>query len=75
MQTPLKNPCVRCGKERILVKTWTEKHENSLIKYTLALCPDEKCQKIVDAANNEREAKRLMHAQKRSGITLGKKTN
>lgn len=74
MLTPTENLCVRCGKTRVIVKTWTEKTENSVLKYTLAECPDKACQKIVDAANDEREEKRQMHLNKRAknGINLGK---
>lgn len=59
------NPCVRCGQERVTVKTWKEKVGTSLITYTLTKCPDSKCQEIVDRNNALREEKRLLHAQKR----------
>lgn len=61
MQKILENPCVRCGKPRKVVKTWSEKIGTSKVKYTLAVCPDSECQKIVDATNAEREEKRLSH--------------
>lgn len=45
------NPCTRCGKERIVSKTWKEKVVNfmgtSYIVYTENVCPDKECQKIV----------------------------
>ena len=42
-------PCIRCGKSRIVAKSWTEKIGNSVITYTQTVCPDEECQKIVDS--------------------------
>lgn len=59
------NPCVRCGQERILVKTWKEKIGISMVTYALTKCPDPKCQEIVDRNNTAREEKRLYHANKR----------
>lgn len=55
-----KNPCIRCGKERRVVKTWVERTQTSLITYSLSICPDPACQKIVDKQNQEHETKRLM---------------
>lgn len=55
------NVCSRCGKTRILSKSWTEKRDTSTLKYTLSLCPDEACQKLVERDNDEREKKRLSH--------------
>lgn len=46
------NPCPRCGKPRITGKTWTEEVATfsgvSLVTHTQTLCPDPKCQKIVE---------------------------
>lgn len=42
------NPCIRCGKERIVKKTWTKKVDSSIIEFVNAICPDPACQKIVD---------------------------
>lgn len=61
MVNRISNPCIRCGKERVVVKTWSQKTESSFITYTLAECPDVACQKIVDKQNIERENKRLLH--------------
>lgn len=41
-------PCIRCGKIRIVAKSWSEKINNSLLTYTLTVCPDSECQKIVE---------------------------
>ncbi|OGH12863.1 MAG: hypothetical protein A2776_00090 [Candidatus Levybacteria bacterium RIFCSPHIGHO2_01_FULL_40_10] len=59
------NPCTRCGKERIEVKTWVEKVQTyfgkSEITHTETACPDADCQKIVQEKNDEsREKKELM---------------
>ena len=42
------NYCIRCGKKRILKKTWEEYKGNSLLSYSKYVCPDEDCQKIVE---------------------------
>lgn len=48
MQIPNSNPCIRCGKERIVSKTWTDHVGQALLTYSTTVCPDEECQKIVD---------------------------
>ena len=40
--------CIRCGKLRVIGKTWTEKLNGSKITYTQTVCPDKECQKIVE---------------------------
>lgn len=47
--------CIRCGKMRIVTKTWKERVGLSLIKYTLATCPDTECQKYVDELLKNRQ--------------------
>ncbi|MEX1052267.1 MAG: hypothetical protein WEC80_00285 [Patescibacteria group bacterium] len=42
------NLCIRCGKERVVKKTWKEKVDNSVIENVLMICPDGSCQKIVE---------------------------
>lgn len=46
------NVCIRCGKERIHSKTWTEVVETfygkSEILHEENVCPDKECQAIVD---------------------------
>jgi len=48
----MSNLCIRCGKERIVVKTWNEEIQTerrmTVITHTLTSCPDETCQKAVD---------------------------
>lgn len=60
----LSNPCIRCGKERKLVKTWKELVGTSMVTYSLSTCPDPACQKIVDSQNKEKERKREENMQK-----------
>lgn len=42
--------CIRCGKTRIFLKSWTEKNNNRgpISRLELYVCPDKDCQKIVD---------------------------
>lgn len=42
------NPCIRCGKERIIAKSWKEQVGRSLLTYTTNICPDAACQKLID---------------------------
>ena len=41
-------PCIRCGKPRIIAKSWSEYIGVSLVTFTETVCPDPECQKIVD---------------------------
>ncbi len=43
------NLCIRCGKQRVVVKTKKEYINSSLVYTTITSCPDASCQKIVDA--------------------------
>jgi len=51
---PETTPCIRCGKLRIVAKTWSEKINDSLVTYTQTVCPDSECQSKVE---NELEKK------------------
>jgi hypothetical protein len=42
-------PCIRCGKIRIQSKSWEEEINGSPVTFTLNVCPDPACQKLVDA--------------------------
>ncbi len=46
--------CIRCGKLRILDKTWREQVGTSLLTHTDTVCPDAKCQKLVEALLKDR---------------------
>jgi uncharacterized protein YdbL (DUF1318 family) len=49
---------MRCGKERVTRKTWTEVVGTSTLTYTTAECPDAACQAVVDEINAQQAAKR-----------------
>ncbi len=53
----MSNPCIRCGKERLSGKTWQDKIGSSVITYTLTVCPDRQCQKILDQDMADRKAR------------------
>lgn len=57
----MNNPCVRCGKQRIIVREWTEKVETlagvSLVSFTQTSCPDPECQKLVEEKHAMLKAK------------------
>ncbi len=57
-------PCIRCGKPRIIGKTWTEKLNNSNVVYTLTVCPDPECQKIVESQLESKREKLASIQQK-----------
>lgn len=52
------NICFRCGKQRILVRTWQKREGNSVLTYTTTSCPDSLCQEEVDKLLAVAEAKR-----------------
>lgn len=53
MKNGYQNLCVRCGKPRIVVRTWEEKLEFTTVTNTEMACPDPECQKMVDAENKK----------------------
>lgn len=56
------NPCTRCGKERVVFKTWKEESEtyfgSSTITHIEAACPDKECQAIVNQGLQLQKEKR-----------------
>lgn len=63
------NICIRCGKERKVVRTWEEKIEGSTIINTESVCPDPECQKLVEADNKksrERHAAMKLKSEQRA---------
>lgn len=58
MSNSYSNPCVRCGTERIVAKTWKEKVDNTTITNTQTICPNADCQKKVEKDNKKQEARR-----------------
>lgn len=53
-----KNPCIRCGTERIVLKTWKEKIGSSVIVNKEMICPNPECQKKVNADNKKQDDRR-----------------
>jgi len=51
------SPCIRCGKTRIVGKTWKEKINGSMVVFTQTVCPDNECQKIVEEQLQLKKAK------------------
>lgn len=63
------NVCIRCGKVRIVSKTWTEKIDTffgqSEVTYTETVCPDPACQKIVEEKIKQEKEKKEALQQER----------
>ena len=72
-------PCIRCGKARILAKSWTEKIDGHTTSYTQTVCPDPECQKLVEKELQKREEKMAaLHArslEKRKSIVINNRAN
>ena len=51
------NLCIRCGKQRLVVKTWQEKIGYSLVTTKEMACPDSACQKKVNQSNEKQKAR------------------
>lgn len=65
----LANPCIRCGKQRVDGKVWTEMDGHTLVTHTQTVCPDPACQKIVEEEiAARREKKELLINQRKSRI-------
>ncbi len=55
MQKQAESLCIRCGLERIFASKWVDKSaKGPAITHTRMVCPDKKCQKIVDEQLKER---------------------
>lgn len=72
MQDKIKNPCIRCGKPRIVDKTWKEYVGKSLLTYVTTVCPDKECQKAVEQEIAAKEAKRSLLEKKRNEARLSR---
>jgi len=66
--------CIRCGRDRILFKKWTEKSETNgkITTNELYVCPDSDCQKGVDAKFAEMREKRMESEIRKSNLKLAK---
>lgn len=60
----INNLCIRCGKPRIVTRSWEEKIGNSLAKMEETSCPDPICQKEVDLENQRQNEKRRLLKEK-----------
>lgn len=73
------NPCTRCGKERVLLKKWTEEisgygNNKTTVTRSLNVCPDPECQKIVDAELHVQKKKReQLKAEREEKLEAAKK--
>lgn len=66
----MNNPCIRCGMQRIDGKSWKGKIGISIITHIQTICPDPKCQKIVDQAIADRKEKSELLNQKKIAAKL-----
>jgi uncharacterized protein YdbL (DUF1318 family) len=57
MQTKAQNVCIKCGKKRIVARTYKEYVGLTLVTYTDMVCPDPECQKLVDEISAARKEK------------------
>lgn len=51
--------CIRCGKPRVVVDTYEEKIEKSVVTYTITECSDPECQKAVNKTLKAEEKRRV----------------
>ena len=72
MKNFMSNPCINCGKPRIDSKSWKGKIGASVITYTLTICPDPDCQKIVDKAIADRRAKSALLIKEKAEAKLAR---
>lgn len=73
------NPCIKCGKERIMLKTWKEYIKNytgvSLVIYSETVCPDKECQKAVNKIlQNQKEKRDAIKHEKESRMLLKRRS-
>lgn len=78
MNTVQTNPCIRCGLERIVKKTWKEKvttyFGTSVVIHTITVCPDKACQKVLDERfAKEKERAEMLLAEKEKRLKNSKK--
>ena len=77
--------CTRCGKERIVKSSRVEKLEKSTVTYTVTICPDPKCQRMVEDGIEKEESRRKIFKdehdrriqeqalRRKTSISLGRK--
>ncbi len=67
--------CTRCGKPRIVKETYEEKIETSTVVYTIKICSDEECQKIVDGQLKKEKAQRQVIKKEQEVREAARKVN
>ncbi len=75
--------CIRCGKSRVLTRTWNEQIGLHDTVYTQNVCPDFACQKVVelelkektDIFNNRMEESLKRRKENRIKSVLSRKVN
>lgn len=70
MAKTVNNPCIRCGKERIVLRTWKEQtttFSGFVVEevHSENICPDSECQEIVEKELQKQKDKRDLIKQKR----------
>jgi hypothetical protein len=60
-----KNICCICGKERIVVRVWKEKIDDSIIENTETACPDKDCQQRLDRDILNQKKKRMQMEERK----------
>ena len=65
--------CIRCGKTRILLKSWKDRGERgkgAVISHEETRCPDMECQKIVDEKFQEMKDRRTKTEERKKAVIL-----
>lgn len=69
------NLCIRCGKQRIIVKTHQELVGSGMVQYTETTCPNLDCQKKVDNELRKEKEKREQAISFSTNSKFGRKQN
>jgi|GEM_PF-2566999 len=68
----MNNPCIECGKQRIDGKTWEGRVGASVVTYTLTICPDSACQKIIEKEIAKRRQKNDLLIKEKAKVKLAR---
>jgi len=74
MKSAAQNVCIKCGKKRIVARTYKEYVGLTLVTYTDMVCPDPECQKAVDEISAARKEKSDFLKRKRESSKTAKKS-
>ena len=74
MKTTIQNPCVRCGTERVVIKTYTERICESTVTTTQMKCPNPECQSIVNKEIKTQEDRKEALRQRANQRVLERKS-